>query len=114
MATAAVGVVALALYMTVLSAPDLREVEEFQQRFSTLALGDSKHRVIEVLGKPDADDSDFHVGQFEGYEDDYERARESDSVDSSFWYRRLDFVFAVGFDEDEKVTLLIEFGGPDF
>lgn len=105
-----VGSLTLVLFLAVRSTPDFREVEEFEGRFSTVTLGDSKEKVIEVLGEPDAVDIEFRLGQLEGYEDAYERARDSGTKKFAYWFRGIDVVFAIGFDENEKV-ISMEYGG---
>jgi len=105
-----VGVSSLALYMIVLSSTTVREVSKFERRFSTAAIGDNKTEVIDRLGKPDDFDADFRLGQLEGHEDAYEQARKSGATQFLFWIKGIDVVFAVGFDENDKVVLA-EYGG---
>jgi hypothetical protein len=106
----AVGTLVLAMYVVNLTDPVAQEYREFERRFSAVTLGDSREKVFDRLGKPDDVDGDFRLGQIEGHEDAYERARNSGAIEYSFWFRGIDVVFAIGFDETNKVTLT-EFGG---
>ncbi len=65
----------------------------------------SRERVVELLGPPSEQSSEFHLGQSQGFEREYEMARNSNSSHYLFWNRGIDVVYAVGFDSKDKVTI---------
>ena len=77
----------------------------FHLRYKTIESGMSRERVIELLGRPHEQSSEFHLGQAQGFEPEYERARNSDSRYYLFWNKGIDVVYAVGFDSEDKVTI---------
>ena len=111
------SVFALALALLVLSTgvfyvfpPMYWEVREFEQRFERVRLGDKKSHVVGMLGRPDERNPEFRLGQFERFEDAYERAQESTSKYYLLWYRGWEMVYTIGFDKKNEVQI-IECGG---
>ena len=80
-------------------------VEEFAHDFGSVEPGMSRAEVIELLGQPDQETAEFRLGQREGFEHEYERADRSDSTRYLLWYKGMDLVFTIGFDDHGKVTM---------
>ena len=85
---------------------------EFDEKFATIKTGDSKTKVIELLGKPEWEDKEFRLGQREGFEEAYKRAENSGSDHYIFWRSKSwsTIVYSVGLNKDKKVTI-VESGG---
>ena len=77
----------------------------FVSDFDSVRQGWSKEAVVRILGNPDETSKDFHLGQELHFEHEYARAKASKSKYFLFWNRGLDIVFAVGFDDQDKVTM---------
>jgi hypothetical protein len=89
---------------------EVKEVAEFEKQFKLIQIGDPEVLVLSVLGKPDAKESQFRIGQKQGFEDAYAKAAVSDSVYYLLWFRGIDVVFTVGINNKGKVSVK-EFGG---
>ena len=76
----------------------------FHAKYDTIAPGMSREQVIGLLGPPSEESAEFHLGQPQGFEREYETARKSDSRYYLFWNKGIDSVYAVGFDSEDKVT----------
>jgi hypothetical protein len=101
----AFSVLFVALDVYVRSMPHVKEVAEFTDKFEKIHLGESKTKVIALLGEPHEQSLEFRLGQEKGFEEAYKRARKSNASYYLFWFRGTDVVFAVGFnDKDEVVT----------
>jgi hypothetical protein len=96
--TISVGLLALASVVVVRSLPIDPEFTEFEGRFRTVLLGDSADRVRRVLGEPDAIETEFRLGQVEGFEAAYRRAEASVADRYLVYFRGIDLVFSVGVD----------------
>jgi hypothetical protein len=83
---------------------EVKEVAEFEKKFKLVQIGAPQASVLSVLGKPDAKENEFRIGQKEGFEDAYARAEASDSVYYLFWFRDIDVVFTVGIDSKGNVS----------
>jgi len=77
----------------------------FRKNFKVIKLGDNKINVLKLLGQPDEKSKEFRLGQYQGFEDEYKKARESDSEYYLFWYRGIDVVYVVGFNNEDKVLI---------
>lgn len=77
----------------------------FARSFETISVGMTKDEVVQKLGRPNDQSEIFHLGQYEGYEKEYERAKGSNSKYYLFWWKGIDITFTVGFDEEDKVVL---------
>ena len=84
--------------------PEVKEVAEFDKRFKLAQIGDPEARTLSILGNPDAKESEFRLGQREGFEDAYARAESSDSAYYLFWFRGIDVVFTVGINNNGQVS----------
>jgi len=78
---------------------------KFLLNFNRIAAGDTKERVIALLGNSDTMEEQFRLGQKIGYEAEYVKAKNSDSKYFLFWNKGIDIVYAVGFDKNNKVTI---------
>ena len=83
---------------------------EFAGKFEKVRIGEPRSSVVALLGEPSDKDSEFRLGQKQGFEPAYQRAEKSNSSYYLFWYRGMDVVYTVGFDAQDKVTI-IESGG---
>jgi hypothetical protein len=99
-----------ALAMYVRSMPDVKEVAEFSEKFEKIHLGQSKAKVVALLGEAQKRSLDFRLGQEKGFEEAYEKARKSNASYYLFWFRGTDVVFAVGFNDKDEVVVA-ESGG---
>ena len=86
------------------------EDRAFRSAFAHVKIGMSESQVIAFLGQPDSQDREFHLGQRNGFEDAYSRAKSSDAIKFLFWNRELDLVYVVGVNKTGQVALL-EKGG---
>lgn len=84
--------------------PDVKEVNEFGNKLASVQIGDSENKVLSILGKPDAKEKEFRLGQKKGFEDAYARAEVSDSKYYLLWFRGIDVVFAVGINNKGQVS----------
>lgn len=85
--------------------PSTREVREFNQKFKTIRFGDQEAKALSVLGKPDAKEKYFRIGQKTGFEDAYKRANSSDSIYFLFWFKGVDIVFTIGINKKGQVSV---------
>jgi hypothetical protein len=102
-------VLAAALAVIYFSRP-MRDVREFERRFALVKIGDSESKVVALLGEPDSREGRFRIGQEEGFEGAYARARASGSKRFLVWFKGVDVVFTVGLDE-QGVVRAKEHGG---
>lgn len=114
-ATIALATIALiailgAIGLMVYSSEEMAEVRAFEKKFASVNLGDPESRVLALLGKPDAKEASFRIGQEQGYEEAYARARASGSTYYLVWARGVDVVFSVGVDAQGRVRAK-EYGG---
>ena len=77
---------------------------KFFINYHRISIGDSKDRVVELLGAPHTMSDKFYLGQKEGYESDYVAANSSDSVKYLVWYKNISVVYSIGFDSHNRVT----------
>jgi len=84
--------------------PDVIEVAEFDEKFKLVQIGASEAKVLSILGNPDAKEKQFRLGQKEGFEDAYARAKASDSDYYLLWFRGIDVVFTVGINNKSQVS----------
>ena len=84
--------------------PDIQEVSEFEKKFQLVQLGDTEAKALAVLGKPDAKEREFRLGQRKGFEDVYARAEASDSTYYLLWFKGIDVVFSVGINSKGQVS----------
>jgi len=81
------------------------ETPGFQWSYHKVKPGMSREEVVEMLGEPDDESPEFHLSQYESFEKEYERAEQSGSEYYCFWYRGIDVTYAVGFDNEDRVTM---------
>jgi hypothetical protein len=98
------GILAGVAALLVQSMPETKEVTEFSKRFKLVQIGDPETKALSVLGKPDAKEKEFRIGQEKGFEDAYARAKASDSVYYLVWFRGIDVVFTVGINNKGQVS----------
>ncbi len=77
----------------------------FLWNYQRVTIGGSKDRVVDLLGQPDESGPEFRLSQYLGFEDEYQRAEGSGSSHYLFWHRSIDLTYAIGFNEDNQVTL---------
>lgn len=77
---------------------DMVEMREFEKQFALVKVGDSEAKALSLLGTPDAKESHFRIGQVEGFEEAYSRAKASGSTYYLVWSRGIDVVFSLGVD----------------
>jgi len=76
-----------------------------RKNFDSVQIGASRETVIAKLGVPDKQDTKFHLGQYEGFEQEYARAEKSGSKYYLFWYGEIDMVYVVGFNDKNRVII---------
>ena len=108
----ALGILVLigTIYLTVQIDPNVRQVDTFVEKFKKIQHGDPESKVITILGKPETKESEFRLGQKEGFEESYERAKSSDSQYYLLWHRGIDVVFTIGINNKGLVSVK-EHGG---
>jgi hypothetical protein len=57
------------------------------------------------MGQPADEAAEFHLSQYKGHESRYQLARQSGSQYYLFWYSAIDMTYAVGFDNQDEVTM---------
>jgi len=86
------------------------ENQDFQDQYKEIELGMPESMVVSLLGTPNDRSSEFYLGQRKGFEEAYRRAAESGAAYYLIWYLDADEVYAIGFNEEEKVAI-VEVGG---
>jgi hypothetical protein len=90
--------------------PNAKEQRAFTKLFrERIHTGMPRPEVEQILGAAGYQGTDFHLGQREGFEHEYERARHSGASYFLFWGRR-DTVYVVGFNSEDRVVIT-SFGG---
>ncbi len=77
----------------------------FYWNYESISAGDSKEHVIDQLGPPDDKSVEFRLGQRQGFEVEYQRAAKSNSSYYFVWYKGIDVVYCIGFDENHRVAV---------
>lgn len=77
---------------------------ELARAWKSVETGMTREQVVGLLGEPEEQSAEFHLGQYGGFEAVYKRAASSGSEYYLFWDQGIDVVYAVGFDERDKVT----------
>jgi len=77
----------------------------FYGRYESVKSGMSEEHVVDLLGRRSENSTEFHLGQYQGFEDEYEKAKRSKSQYYLFWNKGIDVVYAIGFDAQHKVTI---------
>ena len=103
---AILGAIGLMAY----SSEQMAEARAFEKKFASVKLGDPESQALALLGNPDAKEATFRIGQEQGYEEAYARARASGSRYYLVWARGGDVVFSVGIDAQGRVRAK-EYGG---
>jgi len=106
-------VIFICLFLAVLSAPivylgiDFLFFTDYQlkKKFNSIHVGAPKGEVISILGAPDKQDTVFHLGQYEGFQQEYIKAEKSGSKYYLFWHGEIDTVYVVGFNDKDRVTI---------
>jgi len=78
---------------------------ELYRQYDLIEQGMTKQQVVRMMGKPSCEETEFHLSQYNGFEKEYARARQSNSKYYLFWYSGIDITYAVGFDGYDKVTM---------
>jgi hypothetical protein len=78
---------------------------QLQKKFNSIHFGAPKEEVISTLGPPNKQDTSFHLGQYEGFEQEYTKAEKSGSKCYLFWYGKIDMVYVVGLNDRDQVIL---------
>ena len=78
---------------------------KFFINYHRIDIGDSKERVVELLGRPDSKSLEFYLAQKQGYEAEYSAAKKTNSIEYLVWNKGIDLVYSIGFDPNEKVTI---------
>jgi hypothetical protein len=106
-------VILICLFLGALSAPiiyfgiDLLFFTDYQleKKFNSIHIGAPKQEVISILGPPNEQDTSFHLGQYQGFEQEYIKAEKSGSKYYLFWYGEIDKVYVVGFNDKDQVII---------
>jgi hypothetical protein len=102
------GVIAIPI---IYSAIDLFFTDySLKKNFESIRIGASEEQVIAKLGIPDKQDTKFHLGQYEGFEEKYTRATKSGSKYYLFLYGEIDMIYVVGFNDKNQVLLKLHGG----
>jgi hypothetical protein len=93
------GLVILALIVVARLLPDpftTSEDREFARQFETIRPGMTRAQVLAILGQARVEGSEFHLGQKEGFEEEYALAARSGSKYYLFWQKATDLTYASG------------------
>jgi len=83
---------------------------EFHSSFAKVQLGMSEADVLRLLGSPLEESNQFHLGQREGFEEEYARAAASGAKRFLIWRNGVDVVYAVGLNDGGSVVVA-SYGG---
>jgi hypothetical protein len=78
---------------------------QLKKKFNSIYVGAPKEEVISILGAPDKQDTVFRLGQYMGFEQEYNKAEKSGSKYYLFWYGEMDMVYVVGFNDKDRVII---------
>jgi hypothetical protein len=105
-----IAIIVIFLWAVVFSSRVSSGEYAFTKTFEKITPGSSEAQVVALLGHPDEKGLNFRLGQYDGFEKAYQRASESNANNYWFWFRGVDIVYTVGFDEQGKVVVA-EHGG---
>jgi hypothetical protein len=106
-------VIFICLFLGVLSSPiiylgiDLLFFTDYQlkKKFKSIHVGAPRSEVIFILGAPDKQGTAFHLGQYNGFEQEHAKAQKSGSKYYLSWYGKIDMVYVVGFNDKDRVII---------
>jgi hypothetical protein len=75
------------------------------RQYESIETGMTREEVVRRMGRPADEGVGFHLGQYEGHENQYEAAKQSNSRYYLFWYSAIDMTYAVGFDDRDTVAV---------
>ena len=75
----------------------------FARNFETIRTGMPEREVLALLGPATERSAAFRLGQPHGHEKEYAAAARSGSTYYLLWRRELHLIYAVGFDEQQRV-----------
>jgi outer membrane protein assembly factor BamE (lipoprotein component of BamABCDE complex) len=73
--------------------------------YKSIKPGMTREEVVRRMGRPLSEESEFHLSQYIGFEKEYERAKQSNSKYYLFWEAGIDVTYAIGFDDEDRVTI---------
>lgn len=76
-----------------------------EKAFRALEPGMSRPEVVRRMGEPGEESKEFPLGQYQGFEKEYEEASRNTSKYFLFWRNGIDIVYAVGFDVHDRLVL---------
>ena len=92
--------------MSATADPMVKEDLQTRRGFQAIKAGMTRQEVINHLGQPHSEGTEFHLSQYGGFEQEYERATRSGSSYYLFWLgRRNDLTYAVGFSTNDTVIM---------
>ena len=83
---------------------------EFTSKFEEIELGSPISKALSLLGEPQAVTNEFRLGQLQGYEEAYERAKQSGAVSYYIWSCCIDRTYTIGVDTNKNIVVA-EHGG---
>ena len=78
---------------------------ELYSQYESINPGMTKQEVVRKMGQPSSEGTEFHLSQRNGFKVEYDRAKQSNSKYYLFWHSGIDITYAIGFDNEDKVTL---------
>ncbi len=75
------------------------------RQYESINPGMTRQEVVRRMGQPSSEDAEFHLSQRNGFEAEYNRAKQSNSKYYLFWHSGIDITYAIGFDDEDKVIL---------
>ena len=75
------------------------------RQYESIKQGMSRQEVVRRMGQPSNEAVEFRLSQYEAFEKEYERAKQSSSEYYLFWYSGIDITYTVGFDSNDRVTI---------
>ena len=77
---------------------------ELSRAYRAVNLLQTRIEVVGSMGKAVEENIEFHLGQYNGYEKEYRKAEEGAAAYFLYWSNGLDGVYAVGFDQNDRVV----------
>ncbi len=76
-----------------------------QKAYATIRIGDDKSNLLAAFGQPHRVAPTFCLPQPQGFEQLYEEARRSASVEYYLWINGMNWYYCIGFDSNGKVAM---------
>ena len=83
---------------------------EFTSKFEEIKLGSPISKAVLLLGEPQEITNEFRLGQLQGYEEAYKKAKQSGAVSYYIWSCCIDKTYTIGVNTNKNIVVA-EYGG---